>query len=184
MTNTIKLEPGTTETDANRILRQVGAFSEWVKGKCLFKCSLCLHQKVFRDLVEFKLHLQSSHFTSYKNYLATFSDPCILEKRTTCLICQKVRHRLKSISPKMRSFFIPAYFQRFQAIVVHPIRSLISESGQMARLGLLFLPPYAATGNWTHGSRVASSWGTFKGHSADWATRPQQTLSLSYLNEL
>ena len=100
MTNTIKLEPGTTETDANRILRQVGAFSEWVKGKCLFKCSLCLHQKVFRDLVEFKLHLQSSHFTSYKNYLATFSDPCILEKRTTCLICQKVKHHFKIISHK------------------------------------------------------------------------------------
>ena len=39
---------------------------------------------------------------------------------------------------------------------------------------IFFLPPNAATGNWTHVSRVAPPGGTFKGRSTDRATLPRQ----------
>ena len=76
------------------------SFSAWSSGKCFYKCSVCLI--VIYESEQFFRHVRSAHKMSKKMYHSSFSDPCILEVKMTCKICdESLRHDLYTMRKHM-----------------------------------------------------------------------------------
>ena len=104
----------------------------------------------------------------------------VIGKKTCCLPWMKIQRNSLPVfyNSTMRGhFYRKSVFSTFSKPCTYNWES----PDGAARISHL---PYAATGNRTHGSRVAPPWGTFKGLSTDWATRPRLICSKSWKLQL